>query len=118
MCQKLSIKELPVKIILNESFIFSRSASVGRRGRSASMSRPRGGRIVKRGASRVRGGKVVRGVARRGVAGGRGRGGKVGVRGRKIAGRGRGGRGRGAKKTAPPSKETLDNEMDTFMKER
>merc|ERR1719418_77124 len=41
----------------------ARSASVGRRGRSASMSRPRGGRIVKRGASRgVRGGKVVRGV--------------------------------------------------------
>ena len=81
------------------------------------MSRPRGGRIVKRGASRVRGGKVVRGVARRGVAAGRGRGSKAGVRGRKVAGRGRG-RGRGAKKTAPPSKETLDNEMDTFMKER
>ena len=89
---------------------------MGRR-RSASISRPRGGRIVKRGASRVRGGKVVRGVTRRGVAAGRGRGAKAGVRGRKVAGRGRG-RGRGAKKTAPPSKETLDNEMDTFMKER
>jgi len=98
----------------------ARSASVGRR-RSASMSRPRGGRIVKRGASRVRGvrgGKVVRGVSRRGVSVGRGRGAKAGVRGRKVVGRGRGGRGRGAKKTAPPSKESLDNEMDTFMKER
>merc|ERR1719195_1686086 len=56
----------------------TRSASVGRRGRSASMSRPRGGRIMKRGASRgVRGGKVVRGVAR-----GRGRG--AATRGRKV----------------------------------
>ena len=61
---------------------------------------------------------MVRGVARRSVPGGRGRGVKAGVRGRKVVGRGRGGRGRGAKKAAPPSKESLDNEMDTFMKER
>jgi len=34
-------------------------------------------------------------------------------------GRGRGtARGRGAKKVAPPTKEALDTEMDTFMAER
>jgi len=95
----------------------TRSASVGRRrSRSMSMSRPRGGRIMKRGGARgVRGGRVVRGV-KRGMAG-RGRGGKVGVRGRKVAGRGGRGRGRG-KKAPMPSKETLDKEMDTFMEQR
>ena len=81
------------------------------------MSRPRGGRIVKRGSGiRGRGGKMVRGVARRGVSRVRGRGIRGGARGRKVVGRGRG-RGRG-KKTAPPSKELLDKEMDTFMQER
>lgn len=93
----------------------ARSASVGRRGRSASVPRARGGRITKRG------GRVTRGVSRRGRGGVRGA--KVGAgRGRKVvgkpAGRGRG-RGRGRGKKAPaPSKETLDQEMDTFMQER
>lgn len=94
----------------------ARSASVGRRGRSASVPRARGGRIAKRGG---RGAKVTRGVARRGRGvsrAGAGRGKKVA--GKPVAGRGRGrGRGRG-KKTPIPSKETLDQEMDTFMQER
>lgn len=96
----------------------ARSASAGRR-RSSSMSRPRGGRIVKRGGVRgvrsrggARGGRVVKGVKR--SMAGRGRG-KVGAgRGRKVGGRGR---GRG-KKAPVPSKESLDQEMDTFMQER
>ena len=64
---------------------------------------------------------MTRGVSRRGRGGVRGA--KVGAgRGRKVvgkpAGRGRG-RGRGRGKKAPaPSKETLDQEMDTFMQER
>ena len=78
------------------------------------MSRPRGGRIMKRGGVRgVRGGRVVRGV-KRGMAG---RGGKIAARGRKVGGRGGRGRGRG-KKAPMPSKETLDKEMDTFMEQR
>ena len=91
---------------------------MGRRGRSASRTRLRGGRIVKRG----RGGGVNRGVARRGT-----RGGKVAAtRGRKVAARGKGraaagrvGRGRGrGKKVAAPNKDALDKELDTFMQER
>ena len=80
------------------------------------MSRPRGGRIVKRGGARGVRGRMVRGVARRqGGAGHRGRGAKVGAGGgRKVGGRGR---GRG-KKTPVPSKDALDKEMDTFMQER
>lgn len=102
----------------------ARSASVGRRGRSASVPRARGGRIAKRGgrgASRVTRGvaRRGRGVSRAGARAGAGRGGKkVGKVAGKPAGRGRGrGRGRG-KKTPVPSKETLDQEMDTFMQER
>ena len=90
---------------------------MGRRGRSASRTRLRGGRIVKRG----RGGGVTRGGARRG-----GRGGKVvASRGRKVLatrGKGRGGRvgrGRGrGKKVAAPNKDALDKELDSFMQER
>ena len=69
---------------------------------------------------RGRGGGVTRAVARRG-----GRGGKVtATRGKKVAARGKGragrvsrGRGRG-KKVAPPNKDALDKELDTFMQER
>ena len=90
---------------------------MGRRGRSASRTRLRGGRIVKRG----RGGAITRGVARRG-----GRGGKVAAtaRGTKLAARGKGragrvGRGRGrGKKVVAPNKDALDKELDTFMQER
>ena len=70
---------------------------------------------------------MARGVAKRGGAAGRGRGGKVlAQRGRKVAGVGRGktragrgarGRGRG-KKVAAPNKDALDKELDTFMQER
>ena len=80
------------------------------------MSRPRGGRIAKRGGARgvrgARGGRVVKGV-KRGMAG-RGRAKAGPGRGRKVGGRGR---GRG-KKAPVPSKEKLDQEMDTFMQER
>ena len=69
---------------------------------------------------------MTRAVGRRGAVSGRGRGGKVVAgRGKKVvAGRGRGrtgrvarGRGRG-KKAAPPNKDALDKELDTFMQER
>ena len=66
---------------------------------------------------------MTRGVARRGV-----RGGKVAAtRGRKVAARGKGragagrvgrGRGRGKKVAAAPNKDALDKELDTFMQER
>ena len=84
-----------------------------------------------RGQSVVRGyraGGGVRGYgARRGGVGGRGRKvvrgavkGSRGVRGIVRAGRGgRGGRGaRGSKKGPAPNKDTLDQELDTFMQER
>merc|ERR1719499_1464082 len=96
----------------------TRSRSVGPQRRSYSV--PRQGRIAKRGA---RGGSLAVRGAYRAAGGVRGFRAKVGAgrgRGRATSrGRGRGtARGRGAKKAAPPTKEALDTEMDTFMAER
>jgi len=98
----------------------TRSRSVGPRRRSYSVPRPVAGRISKRGA---RGGSIAVRGAYRSAGGVKGFRAKVGAgRGRSRAtgrGRGRGtARGRGAKKVAPPTKEALDTEMDTFMAER
>lgn len=98
----------------------TRSRSVGPRRRSYSAPRPVSGRISKRGA---RGGSLAVRGAYRSAGGVRGFRAKVGAgrgRGRATSrGRGRGtARGRGAKKVAPPTKEALDTEMDTFMAER
>jgi len=113
----------------------ARSQSTGPRRRSYSIPRPVAGRVVKRG---TRGGVPMRGAYRntgsvRGFRAGKigtmrsgvARGARGSARGVRARGRGaaRGSRGaprggRGAKKVAPPTKEALDTEMDTFMAER
>ena len=90
----------------------SRSASVSRRRRSQSVGRRgRGGRVVAR-----RG--VVRGY--KGLAARKGGGGLRGVRkeNKFKRGGGVGQGGSGKKKNLPVSKETLDMEIDSFMKGR
>jgi C-terminal duplication domain of Friend of PRMT1 len=82
-----------------------------------------GGRIAKRGGSGGgRGGQVrrYRGSGAAGGGGGRGRG-RAGGRGGRGGRRGRGGRGGGGggvKKAAPPNKDQLDKELDSFMSSR
>ena len=108
--------------LMNNRAVRPRSSSVRRRGSSNV------GRVMKRGGRVGRGGRGGggqlrqrgRGGASRGQPRGQSRGTRGGQRGRggpKRGGRGAK-RGAGGKSQPPPDRDQLDQELDTFMKER